>query len=86
MSVLILMIPLALSLGALALFTFLWSLKSGQYEDLDGAAQRVLLDDDPADARSSSDSKASTPSLSTLTSGGRSRRSSTAGLDPLQRG
>jgi cbb3-type cytochrome oxidase maturation protein len=40
------MIPLALFLGAFGLFAFLWSLTSGQYEDLDGAAQRILLDDD----------------------------------------
>lgn len=35
---------LALGLGGLALF--LWSLRNGQYEDLDGAAQRILFDDD----------------------------------------
>lgn len=46
MSSLVFLVPLALLLGAAALGTFLWSLKSGQYEDLDGAAERVLLDDD----------------------------------------
>jgi cbb3-type cytochrome oxidase maturation protein len=40
------LIPIALGLGAVGLGAFLWSLKSGQYEDLDGAAERVLLDDD----------------------------------------
>ena len=40
------LIPLALVLGAGALFAFLWSLRSGQYEDLDGAAERILFDDD----------------------------------------
>ena len=40
------LIPLALLLGAGALAAFLWSLRSGQYEDLDGAAQRILFDDD----------------------------------------
>lgn len=40
------LIPVALGLGALGLGAFLWSLSSGQYEDLDGAAHRVLNDDD----------------------------------------
>ncbi|PWL19180.1 cbb3-type cytochrome oxidase assembly protein CcoS [Falsochrobactrum shanghaiense] len=46
MSGLLFLIPIALFLGALGLGAFLWSLKSGQYEDLDGAANRILLDDD----------------------------------------
>lgn len=46
MNVLIYLIPIALGLGALGLGAFLWSLKSGQYEDLDGAAARILQDDD----------------------------------------
>jgi cbb3-type cytochrome oxidase maturation protein len=36
------LIPIALGLGLTALATFMWSLKSGQYEDLDGAAERIL--------------------------------------------
>lgn len=39
------LIPVALGLGLLGLAAFLWSLKSGQYEDLDGAAWRALDDD-----------------------------------------
>lgn len=46
MGVLIYLIPAALFLGALGLVAFLWSLKSGQYEDLDGAANRILIDDE----------------------------------------
>ena len=46
MSVLIYLIPIALFLGLIGLAAFIWSLKSGQYDDLDGAAQRVLLDDE----------------------------------------
>ncbi len=46
MSSLIFLIPLALLLGGAALAAFLWSLQSGQYDDLDGAAQRILLEDD----------------------------------------
>ncbi len=46
MSILIYLIPVALLLGIIGLGAFIWSLKSGQYDDLDGAAQRILLDDD----------------------------------------
>jgi cbb3-type cytochrome oxidase maturation protein len=45
MSGLLLLIPIALALGLGGLATFLWALKSGQFEDLDGAAGRVLFDD-----------------------------------------
>ncbi len=46
MNVLVYLLPIALSLGLLGLAAFLWSLKSGQYDDLDGAAVRILDDDD----------------------------------------
>ena len=46
MNVMIVLIPGALCLGALGLCAFFWSLRSGQYEDLEGDAQRILLDDD----------------------------------------
>jgi cbb3-type cytochrome oxidase maturation protein len=46
MSGLLILIPAALLLGLLGLAAFLWSLKSGQYDDLDGAAERILYDDD----------------------------------------
>lgn len=39
------LIPAALALGLIGLGAFLWSLRSGQYEDLDGAAYRILEDD-----------------------------------------
>jgi cbb3-type cytochrome oxidase maturation protein len=45
MDVLIYLIPIALFLGLLGLGAFLWSLKTGQFDDLDGAAERVLFDD-----------------------------------------
>ena len=48
MTVLIYLIPIALLLGLAALFAFLWSLKSGQYDDMDGAANRILFDDEPS--------------------------------------
>jgi cbb3-type cytochrome oxidase maturation protein len=46
MQSLIVLIPLALALGGLGLWGFLWSLKSGQYDDLEGAGWRAILDDD----------------------------------------
>lgn len=48
MNVLALLIPVSLCLGGLGLLAFLWSLRADQYEDLDGAAWRILLDDDAA--------------------------------------
>ncbi len=55
MSVLIYLIPASLGLGLLGLATFLWSLKAGQYEDMDGAAARILLDEEDVPASASSD-------------------------------
>lgn len=46
MDIMIVLIPGALCLGALGLAAFFWSLRSGQYEDLDGAAHRILIDDE----------------------------------------
>jgi cbb3-type cytochrome oxidase maturation protein len=46
MSILLYLIPVALLLGGLGLGAFLWALRSGQYEDLDGAASRILFDED----------------------------------------
>ncbi len=40
------LVPLSLALGAIGLGLFLWSLRSGQYQDLDGAAERILYDED----------------------------------------
>lgn len=50
MTVLLVLVPLALLLGLAGLFAFLWSLRTDQYSDLDGAAVRVLADDDIAAA------------------------------------
>ena len=51
MTILMFLIPVALLLGGLGLFAFLWALRSGQYEDLDGAASRILFDDDNPNER-----------------------------------
>ncbi len=47
MDSLILLMPVAMLMGFIALLGFLWALRSGQYEDLDGAATRILYDDLP---------------------------------------
>lgn len=46
MNGLLILVPVALFLGGLGLAAFIWSLKSGQYEDLEGAAERILFDDE----------------------------------------
>lgn len=46
MTILLILIPVALFLGGLGLCAFLWALRSGQFDDLDGAAQRILIDDE----------------------------------------
>jgi cbb3-type cytochrome oxidase maturation protein len=46
MNVLIFLVPVALGLGLTGLGAFLWTLRSGQYDDIDGAALRILSDDD----------------------------------------
>lgn len=49
MSGMLYLIPVALFLGGLGLLAFLWSMRSGQFEDLDGAAERILYDEEDAD-------------------------------------
>jgi cbb3-type cytochrome oxidase maturation protein len=51
MEVMVILVPLALALGLVGLGGFLWSLKSGQYDDLEGAAWRALADDEPVPAK-----------------------------------
>jgi cbb3-type cytochrome oxidase maturation protein len=46
MTILYVLIPVTLGLGLAGLAAFFWSLRSGQYEDLSGAAERILLDED----------------------------------------
>ncbi len=47
MNALVFLIPAALGLGLIGLGAFLWSLRHDQYDDLDGAAERILGDDEP---------------------------------------
>ena len=46
MEIMIFLIPAAVFMGAVGLAAFFWSLRSGQYDDLEGAKHRILLDDD----------------------------------------
>jgi cbb3-type cytochrome oxidase maturation protein len=49
MNVLLILIPVSIILGGLGLCGFLWTLRSGQYDDAQGSAARLLLDDDEPD-------------------------------------
>lgn len=46
MTSLLFLIPAALCLGGAGLLAFLWSLNTGQFDDMEGASMRVLSDDD----------------------------------------
>ncbi|MAK62119.1 MAG: cbb3-type cytochrome oxidase assembly protein CcoS [Ponticaulis sp.] len=46
MTALLFLIPVALGMGLIGLVAFLWSLRSGQFDDPKGAAERILQDDD----------------------------------------
>ena len=46
MTGLAILIPIALGMGLVGLFAFLWAMRDGQYDDMDGAANRVLIDDE----------------------------------------
>lgn len=46
MDVLLFLVPIALGLGSIGLLAFFWAVKGGQYEDLQGAAERILHDDE----------------------------------------
>ncbi|MXO89274.1 cbb3-type cytochrome oxidase assembly protein CcoS [Pontixanthobacter aquaemixtae] len=46
MNGLLLLIPVALGLGIFGLAMFFWAMRDGQFEDLDGAANRILIDDE----------------------------------------
>ncbi|WP_199090111.1 cbb3-type cytochrome oxidase assembly protein CcoS [Bosea sp. ASV33] len=48
MNIIVILFPLALGLGLLGLGAFFWCMRSGQFADLEGAAWRVLQDDDAA--------------------------------------
>jgi len=45
----LLLIPVALGLGLAGLAGFFWAVRTGQFEDLDGASMRILIEDDRDD-------------------------------------
>jgi cbb3-type cytochrome oxidase maturation protein len=46
MTIILFLLAVSLMIAAVGLAAFLWSLRTGQYDDLDGAANRILFDDD----------------------------------------
>lgn len=46
MNIIFLLAPFSVLLGLIAVGAFVWSLRSGQYDDIRGSAERVLIDDD----------------------------------------
>ena len=46
MNILLLLAPFSVGLGLLAVGAFLWTLRASQYDDIQGAAERILIDDD----------------------------------------
>ena len=55
MNVLVFLIPVALFLGGAGLVLFFWAMRDGQFEDLDGAANRILIDDEEDDRTAKSE-------------------------------
>jgi len=60
MNVLVLLIPVSLILGGIGAAAFIWTLKSDQYDDPEGDAARILLDDDGPDAGPIDENKSET--------------------------
>ncbi|NNJ94647.1 MAG: cbb3-type cytochrome oxidase assembly protein CcoS [Halobacteria archaeon] len=57
MEVLYLLVPLSLLLIALIVWIFLWAIRSGQFDDLEGPAHRILMDDDDTPAETGDKNK-----------------------------
>lgn len=51
MNILYLLIPLGLVLLSVAIWAFMWAVRSGQFDDLEGPAYRILMDDDDPAAK-----------------------------------
>jgi len=52
MNIIFLLAPFSVALGLLAVGAFVWTLRAGQYEDIQGAAERILIDDQDPDVPS----------------------------------
>ncbi|MFO7642203.1 MAG: cbb3-type cytochrome oxidase assembly protein CcoS [Candidatus Competibacteraceae bacterium] len=65
MRILLLLIPMALGVMGVALWAFLWAVRTGQFDDLEGPAHRILMDDDdpriPHSGRRRDDDSSSNP-------------------------
>ena len=46
MNIILLLAPFSVLLGLLAVGAFVWTLRAGQYDDIEGSAARILIDDD----------------------------------------
>ena len=46
MNILVILLPVAIALGGCGLLAFLWAMRSGQFDDLEGAGWRAIADDD----------------------------------------
>ena len=57
MDVLIYLIPVALFLGLIGLAAFLWAIRSGQFDDMEGAANRILFDDEDTPKKDQNEEK-----------------------------
>ena len=55
MNVIFLLAPFSVALGLLAVGAFVWTLRAGQYEDIKGAAERILIDDEDPDGPGTGD-------------------------------
>ncbi len=55
MNVIFLLAPFSVALGLLAVGAFFWTLRAGQYEDIKGAAERILIDDEDLDGPGTGD-------------------------------
>jgi cbb3-type cytochrome oxidase maturation protein len=47
MTGLVLLIPIALGMGLAGLAAFMWAMRAGQFDDMDGAALRILIEEEP---------------------------------------
>ena len=55
MEILYLLVPLAVIIAGVIVWAFLWSIRSGQFDDLEGPAHRILMDEDDVPRRAPDD-------------------------------
>lgn len=62
MEIIYLLLPVALIIVVIIIAVFFWAVKSDQFDDLEGPAHRILMDDDMEDNRAKKSARASAPS------------------------